>query len=249
MAEVIRAQDPYRHLVTTSTSLLGDTGLYALPQIDFAQLHFYAYPFVTDFPEYLPSLLASVSAPGKPVLAGEVGVDFRGPSETIARDPTGAGFHDALWAGIFTPSFGTGMSWWWDNVIDPLDLWFHLGPVARAVRGVAFDREGFVTGGALAHSDVRPLRAHALRGDRTALVWIRNAQHLWYPPLTGLDPTPIPDATLALDGLPDGTWDVRWIDAYGGPDPAPSAALVAGGSVTLAVPTFARDVALRMERR
>jgi hypothetical protein len=249
MAGVLRALDPYDHLVTTSTTIAGDLGLFALPEIDFAQLHFYAYPGVSDLSESIPFLLTAIAAPGKPVLAAEIGVDYRGPVETIARDPTGVGVHDTLWAGVLAGSLGTGMSWWWDNVIDPLDLWSHWGPVARATEGIAFDREAFAPGGAVAQSATRPLRAYALRGTSTLLAWVRNTRHQWYPPGTGLDPTPIADATLAVSGLADGDWQARWIDTLSGADLAVGPVQIAGGAATLPIPTFSQDVALRLERR
>jgi len=249
MADFLRALDPYDHLVTTSTSLGGSLDVYALPQIDLAQLHFYPYPAVSDFSTAVPFLAQNLAAFGKPVLVAEIGVDQRGPAETIARDPESIGLHDALWAGVLGPSLGTGMPWWWDNVTEPENLWFHWGPVARFVAGVAFDREGFAPGGIAATSPSRPLHALALRGETTVLAWVRNARHQWFPPVTGLDPAPIADARVTLSGVGDGAWRARWIDAYTGADLAAADVTVTGGAVALDAPVFSRDVALRLDRR
>jgi hypothetical protein len=55
-------------------------------------------------------------------------------------------------------------------------------------------------------------------------------------------------ASLVLEGLADGPWLARWIDAYDGSEIAAQPVVVAGGGVTLAVPSFVGDVALRLER-
>jgi hypothetical protein len=258
MAAVLRAHDPHRHLVSTSTSLDahailagGDAphaALWALDEIDFTQAHYSGArgSLDVDFSMALPALAARFRQRfGKPFLVGETGVDFRGPAETLAADPEGDGFHDMLWAGVLGETFGTGMTWWWDNVIDPEGLYFHLRPVAALVAGVDPAAEAFTAGGAVATApDGRPLRALTLRGRETTLVWVKNARHHYYSP----DPTPVAGATLRLEGLGETVWRVTWIDTRtatttGGPDLTPAA-----GVGVLSVPTFARDVALRLAR-
>jgi hypothetical protein len=248
MAAVIDAFDPYDHLLTTSLSATVPSALWSLPEIDFTQMHFYAYPVEVDFQQAIPQLLPAVRVPGKPVLVGENGVDWRGPAETQASDPTAVGFHDALWTGVLAETFGTSMTWWWDNWIDPNDLYFHFGPVATFVEGIAFDAQGFQPGGATAAAPGRSLGVLALRGRTVALAWIKNQAHQWFPTGGGgLDPSVVAGASLALDGLADGVWRARWIDTYTGADLAVEDAIAAGGGLVLAAPDFAKDVALRLE--
>ncbi|MCA9770999.1 MAG: hypothetical protein KC466_01240, partial [Myxococcales bacterium] len=262
MAGELRSHDPMGHLITTSTggvvgivdALLGRSlaaPLWELPEIDFTQLHLYAFPglFPIDFATQMGDFLRPLAPFGKPRLIAEAGVDFRGPAETLAADPTSAGIHDILWSGIFAETFGTGMTWWWDNVVDPEDLYAQFGAVATFVRGVAFDRESFAPGGAHAEAPDHLLQALALRGERTALVWIKNVRHRWFPPETGLDPSPIDGGVLSLDGLADGPWEAQWIDAYDGIPILSASALASDGALTLPIPEFSRDVALRLERQ
>jgi hypothetical protein len=78
---------------------------------------------------------------------------------------------------------------------------------------------------------------------------VQNVDHQWdLAPLPGPDPTPVEGATLALTDLADGAWTARWIDTYTGLDVATEPVTVVGGAATVAVPTFAKDTALRMER-
>ncbi len=252
MAQELRSLDPYDHLISTSTAFPISQALWLLPALDLTNLHFYAWyegfgaPFASDFSALAPIFLAR-RAPGRPGLLAEIGVHAAGPGETTAVDPDAIGFHDGLWGGLFGEGFGTGMTWWWDNVIDPGDLYFHFGPVAEVTRGVAFDREGFVAGGASASAPGKALRGLALRGPTDTLAGVKNVAHQWYP-AGSAHPETISGGTLQLTGLSDGAWWVRWIDAYGAGELASEEVVVSGGNAQLAVPDFSRDVALRMER-
>jgi hypothetical protein len=246
MAATLRALDPNRHLITTSTSGGALRSLYAIDAIDLAQLHFYAFEGVNAvFTDVLPPAVARLAASGKPVLIGEAGVDFRGPAETLAVDPDADGLHDIIWSGLISGSFGSGMTWWWDNVIDPENLYFHFGPLADLTRGVDFASEGFVASRPAATAGERTLSAFALQGASTILVWVKNPNHQYFAP----DPSTVEGAVMVLDAVPPGTWEATWLDTRSGLTLPGGAVDAAAGRVMLAAPTFTRDVALRMVRR
>jgi hypothetical protein len=193
----------------------------------------------------VPSIGASLRRFEKPSLIAEVGVDFRGPNETVTADATGSGFHDYLWAGVFAESFGTGMTWWWDNVIDPQDWYFHFGALSAFIDGVAFDREGFRGGEPAVSAPNHDLRVLSLVGESTALVWVKNAAHQWYAP----DESTVTGAALTLPDLADGDWRATWFDTWSGDVLGEDQVDVADDdAVELEVPDFARDVALRLDR-
>lgn len=252
MADTLRALDPYDHLISTSLSRSTNNPFWDLAQIDFTQIHHYQFPLPIDMPTVLQSRLRAYGNmyPDKPRLVSEYGVDYRGPAETLAADPDGVGFHQGLWVGLLGGGFGTGMSWWWDNVVDPSDLYFHFGAIARFVAGIAFDAQGFQVIRPQITLAGRNLATYALRGDSALLAWIQNVDHQWSfePPIDGPDDTPVEAASLVLDGLGDGAWTARWIDPYTGEDVASEVVLVTGGTTTLVVPTFTHDTALRLER-
>ena len=268
MSETLRSHDPNRHLVTTSSSqsesvfaywLIGNVGsrlpfqgVWELPEIDFTQIHAYqigTLGVLTSTHEMFPALVEPMRAFAKPVLIGETGVDFQGPAETLAVDPAGDGFHDMLWAGVFSESFGTGMTWWWDNVVDPEDWYFQFGPVADFVDGVAFDREGFVASRGSAEAPDQDLVAHQLVGEQTLLVWLRNAAHEYYTP----DASVVANASWAPPPLPPGSWKGHWRSTT----TRGAEGLVAQVEIKvtdseelppLPVPPFAKDIALRLDR-
>lgn len=252
MASFLRALDAFDHLVTTSVAVkVGhDAALWEGAGLDITQFHFYSRSFgdvplfpnlAQDFTTWAPVMQA---AHRRPFLISEFGVDARGPAETEAADPEGIGFHDGLWAGALGGTFGTAMTWWWDNYVDPHGERFYpqFGSVARFLAGVPWHREGFRRTAAVAHSAVRPLVVYGLQGASTALLWVKNDSHQWYSP----DWAPVRDGSITLAGLPPGRWCGLWWDTWAG---APAGAVeVTTGAVpaTLPVPPFAGDVALRL---
>jgi hypothetical protein len=250
MARAIEALDPHDHMITTSVSLGEEASpLWQLPEIDFSQTHTYNVPFLLDTGYLLGTLVERARVDGKPVLIGETGADWRGPAETLATDPSHIGFHDGLWVGVMAETFGTGMSWWWDNVVDPQDLYPHFGAVARFVDGVGFDAQGFAGSRPAVAAAGRRLTAWALVGDSIALAWIKNLDHHFAPAGNPGDPVPVEGATLRLDGVGDGRWRARWIDTIRGEEIRRRTVRAAGGAVLLEAPPFVGDVALRLERR
>lgn len=254
MASYIREIDPLDHPITTSTSglisfLLGiDDAIFNLEAIDLAQFHLYGTDSIeVDLSEKIPQEVERMSAYGKPVLAAEAGVDFRGPAETLSRDPNSYGIHDILFSAILSGAFGSGMSWWWDNLIDPQDLYCQFGGASRLVQGVNFDREGFQTGQAsvvpATRDEALSLQAPALQGSETVLVWIRDAEASWF---AENEPLPVEGATLSIEGLSDGSWTASWINTYCETDPPAETVTVTNGELQLSMPPFTRDIALRL---
>lgn len=257
----LRSWDPYARPITTSIAAATDfvspepafAKLWEDPSVDLVQVHLYGVgdDVPVDFTDtVIPNLPAIRARYGKPVLLAEAGVDFRGPSETLAADPTSQGIHELQWSGLFGGGFGSGMSWWWDSVVDPEDLYpqfdglhaltagldpaaEHLAPPPDRPAARAFDGAG------------GELDAFPLIGDRTSLVWVRNPANWWHQP----DHHEIGGARLELDLAP-GSYDVTWLDPVTGATRATSAAIrtTATGRLTLSVPAFPGEVAARVVR-
>jgi len=129
MASYIKQIDPYNHLITTSFSGVGYPDMWEIKQLDFSQTHHYNNP---NFAESLPQAIHHHQGKyHKPHVIGEFGVDFRGPAETKENDPDNVGFHNGLWAGFCSPTPIIPLSWWWDNLIDPYNLYFHFDAVTK----------------------------------------------------------------------------------------------------------------------
>ncbi len=148
---------------------------------------------------------------GKPVHLSEVGIDFRGPSETRAADPTGKGVHEGAWIGLFSGGAGAGMPWWWDGVIEPDDLYgTMLDGLDALLDGVDVPAERFAGGGATAASDLGTIDVFTLGGRTTALVWLRNPSDWWHQP----DERAVAATRLTVEGLAAGTWRTTLVDPF-----------------------------------
>jgi hypothetical protein len=126
-----------------------------------------------------------------------------------------------------------------------MDLYREFGALAELVAGVAFDQQGFASGGATAAAADRDLAAWALQGTDVTLAWIKDRDSLWF---ADGEATPVTGAALTIEGLADGAWRVRWFDPYGEQPPIEDGGIASGAAVTLAVPAFTRDLALRLDR-
>jgi hypothetical protein len=124
MARQLRGLDPYHHLITTSFSgSAGKPSIDRLPELDFVQTHTYG---ARDLPAEILSRQQQKAAYGKPHYVGECGIGDRQNA-----DKSGIGLHNALWSGLFSGGAGTGMLWWWDNYIDPNNLYYHFSALGR----------------------------------------------------------------------------------------------------------------------
>jgi len=247
-AALLRSLDPARHPITTSfLYFFNDPAVVNGAGLDLVQQHFYSR---SDTVPLFPDLArVAVDFPrarhaqyGRPVLMAELGIGS-GPDDTLALDPEGIAVHDGLWAGPFGEAMGTSMPWWWRLVIDvePERYYPMFGSVSAFLRDVAWDREGFVARDpAVTTASGRAVRAHALVGEDTALLWVKDGDVRYYMP----GRVTIDDAEVALDALP-GTWSAAWWDTWAGAWYA-TATVEGGPGRTLAVPSFAADTAVRL---
>jgi hypothetical protein len=247
MADYLRSIDPARHLVTTSFALSRFHVVWAESGLDYIQVHNYsnAVPgagIAGNMATWLPELNVAYK---RPVLFGEFGVNSNGPAETFAADPTGIGLHDGLWAGALSSSFGTGMTWWWDNYIDvePERFYPMFGAVARFLGGIHWSRARLAPAATTATSPTHPIFVTGMQGPALALLWLKNDAHQWDHP----DPSAVNGATVTLT-LSAGSWCGAWWDTAAGV-PREVVQFTAGADpIVLSAPVFSGDVALRAAR-
>ncbi len=255
MARELRSLDPYGRLITTSVSgtpaiihlLTGSSPLarlWELPDIDLVQLHFYSVAGIpVNFAELFPAMTSRLRSYGKPVLLAEAGVDFRGPQETLRVDPESVAIHDMLWLGIFSQTVGTGMTWWWDNLIDPKGLYTEFGPIASFVKHMAFGTSNLEENCLQVIGLPKGLKAFSLCGDSVLGAWIKNNEHQYYR----YDDRLIAGVSVGITGCQSGTWNIRWIDTSSGETVEETVRAISGGTEQIQVPPFKHDIALRLD--
>ena len=161
MANYIKSKDVYRHLVTTSFARdMYDDATWNIPAIDFSQTHYYV-----DAPNIEGTIAAGTTAYlskyQKPTLNGEFGLGPAGASLS-AMDPSGVHIHNAIWGSAFSGGIGPGLSWWWDDYIQPRNLYYHFKPLAGILNGIEFVKDDYkklataTTGGGASDASVVP---------------------------------------------------------------------------------------------
>ena len=256
MAQYLRQTDPWQHLVVNSLgSFLVDDRLWKLPEMAFAQVHGYWHPthvskeMGKDMAEFVPHWIGRIRHYGKPALFAEYGLvnPTWGHSPRADEDTDGVHLHNGLWSSAMAGAAGTAMLWWWGNYVDPNDLYYHFAAVRKFTDGVPWDTAGFEP--VVPKTSTPQLRAMALRGKGTALLWLHNRQHTWWNVVEKKPIAAAPAATVTLDGLPDGTYQVEWWDTWKGEVVKRGTTEAKAGALTLSVDSLARDGAVKLLRR
>ena len=140
MAEHLKQIDPYQHLVTTSAKVPPEQ--YALDAIDLTQSHLY----VGGSPDLIGPVVASARKHerfGKPHVVGEIGIG-NGHDGDVKRNDSGTSVHNSMWASAISGCAGSSWHWWWDNYVEPKNLWHEYGALARFAATVDWPRRNFV---------------------------------------------------------------------------------------------------------
>ncbi|NOY82512.1 MAG: DUF5060 domain-containing protein [Kiritimatiellaeota bacterium] len=137
MARYLRNIDPWDHLITTSFARTpGDPAVDGLPEMDYVQSHRYG---AVDVAENVHNVCIEKSRKyEKPHYFGEFGTDWQ--AKNTRADTDGIHLHNGLWSAVASGAAGTSMLWWWDNYVDPQNLYYHFRPVADFVKGIPFNR-------------------------------------------------------------------------------------------------------------
>ncbi|MEO7309481.1 MAG: T9SS type A sorting domain-containing protein [Chitinophagaceae bacterium] len=154
MAGYLKSKDVAKHLVTTSyANDVNDPATWNLPDIDFTQTHYYSGA------ANIETILAGgcnnyVTSFNKPTVNGEFGLSASGSGTLIANDPTGTNLHNSFWATMFTGAMGPASPWYWNDYIDPQNLYYHFKPVSDVAALIPFKDANFKRSSATITSSV-----------------------------------------------------------------------------------------------
>jgi hypothetical protein len=140
--DYLKANDPYKHLVTSSyaNALKWPTGVWD-SGMQFTQEHNYGG---LDMAQVVDSITSQMRArnPGKPFYVGEMGIGGAGGAEN-QKDPTGIFIHNTNWGSLTAKAAGGGFPWWWDNYVDPNNLYWRWTGIAGFVAGEDMDAHNY----------------------------------------------------------------------------------------------------------
>lgn len=138
MAAFIKQNDPVQRPVSTSygNPQSEDPAVWNNPDMDYSQRHYYL-----DSPNLEAVLSAGVRDNtvqyDKPALIGEFGLSTSGAG-LAAIDPSGIHIHNNLWGPLFGGGMGSGMTWWWDNYIEPSNLYNRFLGISTVSSQISF---------------------------------------------------------------------------------------------------------------
>jgi hypothetical protein len=255
MSEFVKARDPSRRMVTTSYRYRFDNDAYALPALDFTQIHVYHGDPVAWTMTYVKEQRSRFN---KPVLVGESGLhvqpnyfsaeaDAAGQRPPWPVDPDGLHVHNGLWTGLFSGSAGTTMTWWWDRYIDKNNLYYHF----KGIRA-------FLAGEDLRRWDLRPqmlreerrrtpsLVGHVLAGPDRAYGWLYQTGYT----IANFAPsrTRPQDVLVRLEGLKNGPCSIEFWNTCDGVLIGRRKGQVRFGELQFKTPKFTGDIAFKVLR-
>ena len=271
MGDALHELDVHRHLVSTSSQPSPvDDGVSAVSSLDLLQVHLYSGP-ESELDRTLVGFIRGLQADhGKPVIGGEFGL----PSHSeVGFDPTtfagspadrdhlvqGTHLHNAAWAAAHTRS--AAAIWWWGSYV-AADASKHRAPPAYAfplnerifpALATYMSGEDWAAGGfsdaAIAGSP--SVYAVGLANGSAGRVWVRDALNGYGSgePPGDLAARVVSGARVVLSGMDDGSYRIQVYDTWtSGGVKSTSFGVVTDGTLTVGLPNFTRDVALKLER-
>ena len=269
MAAYLHSIDPFSHPVTTSSwDPYATPDLWNLPDLDVVQVHTYSSPSSNRTAEIRDVVAQLKSTLGKPVLVGELGLGSGDPEAgfnpstfggTVADREhlvEGTHMHNAAWAGALSESVAA--YWWWGNYIaadtanNRTSPSFPLNeklfpPLAAYLASEDWAPLGLDTSGFSVTGPVTPV---GVSNSSQAFLWVRDTQNEYG---TGARPgdlagRTITGASVDVAGMTDGRYTVRVYNTWGsGGVTSTFEAVASGGTLTIPLPPFTRDIALKAE--
>ncbi len=250
LGHTLRQLDPYGRPRTTS-SWHSNPREWRHPELDVANEHHYIRPTDknNDWKDEVRVVLQRVELlrrnlpKAKPALLAEFGLATPRWRESpdMRKDRSLSHFHNALWASSLSGLAGTALFWWWER-LDRMDAYRHYKPLAAFLHEVPFGDPALRRASASA-SDER-VTVVGLATGRQAHLWLFNTTAAWYRTVVEQrSREPIRGCRVQVAGLADGSYLVQWWDTWSGRRLAKRLSRCDGGTLSVSVPDFQRDVA------
>ncbi|HZG75200.1 MAG TPA: fibronectin type III domain-containing protein, partial [Paenibacillus sp.] len=239
-----KSLDFYNHPTSTSFAWKDHVGQNhgswdTLPFLDATNSHRY-----DDSPNVIDNWEAQIEklhdiGNDRPAFMAEIGR----PTGDYSTDPTTDEYmHDSLWAPIFRAGAAGGSLWW------ILETGFDLPASLKAVHTRLADfvqplEEHLID---MPHVDYglqsNDTKVGGFKSNERAYLWINDTQSNW----TVANPRTVSGMTFTLP-MANGSYDVMFYDTYSGQYGTTATAQASGGNLTITVPSFTRDIAVRIE--
>lgn len=205
IAAYLKNIDPFNHIVTTSCTGYQDSGFWDMPNIDFSQTHPYrTQQGSTVFdPVNFYNLITNTyeGAYYKPHVLGEFGYTSGEP--TIEPHASMVdNLHRGLWCGMFSPTPILPLTWWWDYFERNNDL--SQFSVTAAFLAEMMRDNAEISATSISTTSSSSIEKYAVIAGHDRFAWLRNKTS------STLNPT------LTMNGLPNGTYIVKYYNTSTG---------------------------------
>lgn len=232
MTAYVRGNDPYGHMVTTSSSYMGDPLLFD-PAFDFIYLHSYnVHGNVTSIDQLQMPLWYKYH---KPVLYGEIGILI----DEYEIDPGLVILHQENWAGLMGGGAGGALNWFWTGM-EQVDGYREFAPVASFAARLPLDNPELeqINRYFLGIEDEQ-IAASGYRTRDSLYVWFYDTQYTYRHTQT----RDFAGKTIVTPLLP-GNYTVTWIDPYTGEERGREPMHIEGDYTCLPMCSWTRDIAM-----
>ncbi len=253
MAREFRELDQGEHLLTTH--FCGDynkeikyRNVCELPELAYVVAD--AYRGKTPFVEHMIKHQEALKIFGKPLLVTEFGGTSQAGDYALLR----ADLHGGLWAAFFTGQAGTPFLWW-HAFIHKLKHYQHFKGLAAFMEGIDPRGKEYVFGQAAVGQTVVGEEAAGPNPDVGCLTagnsqefygWIYHKQTMVAYPESAEELPEITNQTVAVQGLGQADYLVRFFDTVSGQEVVRLTCEVGEAPLQLAVPAFRGDLAFKV---
>ncbi len=267
MAGWLKANDPFSHLVSTSSDGPTFDLLWSLPEIDLLQIHDYSAPSSEKDITLASAIRNLYSRFEKPVFVGEFGLEsspecnfnpntYNGTTADREHLLQGTHLHNALWAAAMT---GTGAgTWWWGCYLEPDTSRSRTSPGFPLHNHHYPPLAAFFENEPLAEEDLIPSNlslpqgvvGFGLASTSCALVWIRDALNAFGSGAApgNLEPVrTLNGIKLTIPEIDEGIYQIDFYHPWTGEPIGISESKEADHQgLALTLPAFERDIALKV---
>jgi len=239
MTEYLAQIDPWSHLLTTHFSTNYSRiqpSLVTIPGISYLATDVYSMPLI----KYVVASANFFNGIGKPGLVTEYGGHGPfGSKPNILR----AHLHAGLWATYMTHTAGTPLLWWF-QFVDSDDQYWNFKALAAYHKGEERRGEGLVQCVPTFPKPHHDLAAMGLQNRKKAYIWVYSQSSMETMPRTA----PVfKDISVLVSGLAAGKYRVEVWDTAKGTILAASDAQSTGGALTIPLPEFRTDCAIKVK--
>lgn len=208
MGDYLAQIDPYDHMITGHYTILYDSDVFKLPQVDFVLTNGYYDGRKGNIVDTLKNIANFNARFNKPHFVSEYGGNWNaGPEALIEAD-----LHNGIWAGAHL-QFAAVPLFWWHNFIEDKNLYYHYKALSQYLEGIDRINERFEQ--KIVKITEENVQSLCLASQEKALVWIYEQNRLKKPPAE----TDIPltkNSQCTIEGLTQGDYMIEFWDTYSG---------------------------------